>query len=104
MKFQDKIIAGHFGFKYAGKIYYYVPVYDHKFKDYGPGQYLLMSMIKYYNEQGYGFFDFLRGTEDYKLDWANSVSTNYRVIGVPKTAGFFRKLFAAIYILRNSLP
>ncbi len=99
-----KIIAGHFGFKFAGKFYYYVPVYDRDYKSNGPGQYLLMHMINHFKEKDYLVFDFLRGDEDYKDNWANTLNHNYAVFGVSRHASFYLKLLTFAYLFRRTLP
>lgn len=64
-----EIAAVHFGFKYDGKIYYYVPAYDAKFSSLGVGQILLLSIYDKYKDEGYRTLDMLRGAEEYKFNW-----------------------------------
>jgi CelD/BcsL family acetyltransferase involved in cellulose biosynthesis len=99
----NDFIAGHFGFRFDSRIYYYVPVFNDDYKIYGPGQYLLMKMIEYYRDKGYSRFDFLRGGEEYKKNWANTVYGNYSVVGVPANASWLHKAITDVYLLRHEL-
>jgi len=97
----DELVAAHFGFKFNAHLYYYVPVYNNKYKQYGPGQYLLMQMINYYQKQGYNCFDFLRGDEKYKDDWANSISIYARIFGLPVNSPYYQRIFFYMENLRE---
>jgi len=97
----SEFIAGHFGFRFDNRIYYYVPVFNDDYKIYGPGQYLLMKMIEHYRDKGYSRFDFLRGGEEYKKNWANTVNSNCSVVGVPAGAPWSHKAITNLYLLRD---
>jgi CelD/BcsL family acetyltransferase involved in cellulose biosynthesis len=101
---KEQIIAAHFGFMDANTFYYYVPTYDEKFANYGPGQILLWKLIGMAKEKGILEFDFLRGSEVYKFDWANKINTNYTVIGVTQDSNYFTKLIINLWLITKALP
>ncbi len=99
-----RVIAGHFGFADGESVYYYVPVYDQAYQSHGPGKSLLLMLIEHYQQAGYRYFDFLRGWESYKQDWANAASGNHTVFGCAENAGLRRKLMVNLLAARRSLP
>jgi hypothetical protein len=101
---KKQIIAVHFGFIDANTFYYCVPTYDEKFANYGPGQILLWKLIGMAEEKGILEFDFLRGSEAYKFDWANKINTNYTVIGVTQDSNYFTKLIINLWFITKALP
>ena len=100
----NDLVAGHFGFKHKSCLYYYVPVYNDKYKQYGPGQFLLMQMINHYKNLGFSKFDFLRGSEAYKDNWANTVDSNLTVFGVPENTSLQHRILVNIWIVKKLLP
>lgn len=99
-----KFLAGHFGFKFKNQAFYYVPVFNKEYGEFGPGQYLLMNMIEKYREMNLDGFDFMRGHERYKEDWYNQVSFNHMVFGAPANASLFRKALVSLWLLRRASP
>ncbi|MFM7785861.1 MAG: GNAT family N-acetyltransferase [Gammaproteobacteria bacterium] len=97
-----ELIAAHFGFYLDRRLYYYVPMFDQRYAAYGPGQYLLWRMLHHYRELGAEEFDFLRGGEDYKYQWMNDVTRNFRVWAVAKGAGSGIRALVRALVLRDS--
>lgn len=58
--------AAYFNFDYDNKIWVYNSGLDYRFSAYSPGWVLLGYLLKWANEQGRSYFDFLRGDEEYK--------------------------------------
>jgi len=100
----EDIMAAHFGFADAERFYYYVPTYNKKFSDNGPGQYLLWNLICDAKSRNIKIFDFLRGGESYKYNWMNSIATNYTVFAVAKDASWLKKMVVNIWLFNKSLP
>jgi CelD/BcsL family acetyltransferase involved in cellulose biosynthesis len=99
----EALIAAHFGFKAGTRVYYYVPMYDERYGQYGPGQYLIRAMLNHYREAGYEEFDFLRGGEDYKYQWMNCAASNFRFWGIASKAPLWLKALMALLVLRDTL-
>ena len=79
VEFEGKVVAAHFGFVDAGKVYFYMPVMDDAFRQQRVGGALLCAMIEHYTPT-HELFDFLRGTEDYKLWYTDELSMNLRLV------------------------
>jgi CelD/BcsL family acetyltransferase involved in cellulose biosynthesis len=77
-------ISYHYGFKFRKKYYYYNLAYDESYSKYSPGMLLLKELIKESFQDGYNEFDFLRGDELYKSDWATEYRKNYAIEFVNK--------------------
>lgn len=76
----NECAAVHYGFKDDTKIYYYLPACSKKWKNkFSVGAILLYNIITYYKEKGINEFDFLRGNEEYKFDWTDTVFMNYNL-------------------------
>ena len=101
---EGRMIAGHFGFREKGVIYYYVPGYDNSFSKYGPGQYLLWNMINKAKADKALEFDLLRGSEDYKFNWTNKINTNYTVFGVTHNDSYYKKALVNLWLFTKTLP
>lgn len=79
VEFEGKLVAAHFGFVDAGKVYFYMPVMDDAFRRQRVGGALLCAMIEHYTPT-HELFDFLRGTEGYKLWYTDTLSMNLRLV------------------------
>jgi CelD/BcsL family acetyltransferase involved in cellulose biosynthesis len=79
VEFEGKVVAAHFGFVDAGKVYFYMPVMDDAFRPQRVGGALLCAMIEHYTPT-HELFDFLRGTEGYKLWYTDQLSMNLRLV------------------------
>jgi len=53
--------------------------FDNEFEDYCPSKLLINEIIKYGFENGYEYFDFMRGNDPYKFQWTNRSSFNYNL-------------------------
>ncbi len=71
------VVAGHAGYRWAGRFYQRLFTYDPKFARYSPGAVLQHAMLRESFEAGDEHFDFLQGGEQYKWLYA----THARVIG-----------------------
>lgn len=98
-----EIIAAHFGFRWRQRMFYYVPMYDLRYAQYGPGQYLLWRLITHYRDVGFREFDLLRGGEDYKFKWMNSSARNFRILAVGRKANWWKKAIVFLLVVRESL-
>lgn len=90
LKLNGSILAVHFGFKYKSKYFYYMPSFDERYAKYSVGRILLYYLIEDCFKRRYKEFDFLSGSETYKLDWAEKERKIYRFRAYPRTPkGFF---------------
>lgn len=71
LELNKKMIACHFGFRYNYKFYYYMPTFDPEFAVCSPSKILIMKVLERITRDGLTEFDFLRGTEPYKLTWTD---------------------------------
>lgn len=78
-QFEGKLVAAHFGFVDAGRVYFYMPVMDASFRQQRVGAALLSAMIEHYTPT-HEIFDFLRGGESYKLWYTDELSMNLRLV------------------------
>lgn len=72
-------VALHFGFEDAESVYYYKPIYNIDYQHYSPGKLLIFFMICNAYEDGYKYFDFLRGNEVYKHELMTDLFSNYNI-------------------------
>lgn len=73
----NRTISCHLGFSYQSRFHYYMPVFLDEFGNYSPGKIHLSFLMEEAYRQGLGIFDFLRGTEGYKKEWANAEDPLY---------------------------
>jgi CelD/BcsL family acetyltransferase involved in cellulose biosynthesis len=72
--------AAHFGFRYNGKLYWCTPGFNPTMKAYSPGAILLKRMLQQcFADPAISDFDFLRGNEQYKYDWATGERYTQRI-------------------------
>lgn len=100
----DTLAAGHFGFLYNNKVYYYIPSYDKNYSKYGVGQILLQEMIDYYKDRGFDTFDFLRGDESYKDGWTERCQFLYIFGAVSPAASFIHRVVMNVNMALNTIP
>jgi hypothetical protein len=96
-EFNGRPVAMHFGFVDARKVYYYMPVMDRAFRKDRIGAVLLMAMVDHYSAT-HEVFDFLRGLEEYKNWYTDTLEMNMRVVAY-RSASF--KAF--VYSLQETL-
>ncbi len=84
----EEPVAFHFGFHSNGTTLWYLPTYDLRFAQCGPGEVLLRHVLLQAIEEGADVFDFGIGDEPYKRRFADS-QTIVRTWGVypPELAG-----------------
>jgi len=71
---------------YAGRLYYCQPAFDPQFAKYSPSKLLIALLLDYCAREGVAIFDFLRGDEDYKLQWGAQRRDLYRLYARRRTA------------------
>lgn len=77
----NRLVAAHFGYRTGKKFYYYIPVYDDAFSEYGVGIVLLKHIIE---ENKNLVFDFLKGNETYKFYWCDNATMNFHLLAYKK--------------------
>jgi len=64
---ESRPIAAHFGFQWAGRVYYYKPCFEPDFSKESPGRLLVPYVLRHACQAGMEEVDFLQGLEEYKL-------------------------------------
>jgi CelD/BcsL family acetyltransferase involved in cellulose biosynthesis len=67
----DKLVAAHFAMRSFGTVHSWFPGYDPEFSKYSPGSLLLYEMARLGSAAGITKIDLGKGTERYKLAFAN---------------------------------
>ncbi len=80
LKVDGRIIAMDLDFMAKNIFYYYKPVFDIHFWKYSPGLAHLCLVGKEIADEPFRIFDFTRGTESYKLKFANETVANRNVL------------------------
>jgi CelD/BcsL family acetyltransferase involved in cellulose biosynthesis len=78
LRLDDRPISWELGFRYRDKAYSYMPVYLEHYRKYSPGKIHLSYLFEDCIKNGIGIFDFMRGAESYKKEWASAQTTLYR--------------------------
>jgi len=73
----EKPVSVAYGFRYAGKIYFYQSGMDPEWQKLSAGTVLLTLLIQEAFGNGVAEFDFLKGDEEYKKSWATQERTVY---------------------------
>jgi CelD/BcsL family acetyltransferase involved in cellulose biosynthesis len=66
---EDKVIALNLGFEYRKRYLYYIPGYDEEYARYSPGSVLRAKILEACLEQRFDQLDFLRGSEQHKMQF-----------------------------------
>jgi CelD/BcsL family acetyltransferase involved in cellulose biosynthesis len=77
LKCDGRAVAACYCFQFNRKMYFFQPGFDPEFRKYHVGKILVGKAIEYCHRHGYGEFDFLRGTEEYKYDWTDRQRETY---------------------------
>lgn len=77
LKWNNRTIAMHFGYRYNKTFYYYIPTFDYDYRKYSPGSILVYKLLEDSFSRKLKLFDFLRGKEPYKELWANTKEVTY---------------------------
>ena len=75
----EKVIGTIYGFVSSDRYAYFASGIDPNYSKYSLGVVLIGRIIDYLISHNYKYFDFLRGTEDYKYRWAKEMNQNYTV-------------------------
>ena len=89
-----KLIAGHFGFDWDGRLYYYKPCFEPKYSSHSPGKVLFGHIVKDAVERGLCEIDFLTPGGDYKTKYASDFRAKSSLM-------VYRSPFAALLDRRN---
>jgi CelD/BcsL family acetyltransferase involved in cellulose biosynthesis len=69
LRLGGRIVALLLALRNRSTLYSYLPAFDPAYKKYGFGHVLHEHALRYAHENGYGFWNFLRGEEQYKFNW-----------------------------------
>lgn len=102
----DRLIAAHFGLRTASVLHWWFPAYDLELAKLGPGINLVNQCAIAATEAGIATIDFGRGTEDFKLHFADrQVPLREGSVSIPGSlAAHLRKGGDAIVSLASRLP
>lgn len=67
----DRPVAGHLGFRFRGRFYYYMTAFDRELSKLAPASIHLFRLIEDSIGRGLEVYDHLRGDETYKGGWSN---------------------------------
>lgn len=95
-----RAVSWHLGFSHRGCFYYYIPAYAKEFESYSPGKILISLLLEKCFEAGLEKFDFLRGREKYKFDWAKQES-NYFRLSFARNSLLVKSSLSCNILLRN---
>ncbi|OGH99875.1 MAG: hypothetical protein A2104_08900 [Candidatus Melainabacteria bacterium GWF2_32_7] len=77
LKCDDKVIAYNLILVNDKGLCYWNGAFDTDYEVYSPSKLLFNELIKYSYENNYEYFDFMRGSDPFKLQWTNDITTNY---------------------------
>lgn len=95
-----RAISWHLGFSHRGCFYYYIPAYAKEFESYSPGKILISLLLEKCFDARLEKFDFLRGREKYKFDWAKQES-NYCRLSFTHNSLLVKSSLSCSKLLRN---
>ncbi len=75
----EKVVGTLYGFVSSNRCVYLASGIDPDYSKYSLGIVLIGQLIDYSISNNYEYFDFLRGTEDYKFKWTQETNQNYTV-------------------------
>jgi len=73
-------IAFQFGFRCGDSLWDYSKAYNPDFSRLSPGTMLVPAILDYGFARGYREYDFLRGEEEYKMQWSTGIHQTWRVV------------------------
>lgn len=91
--FNNSPISWHIGFLHKQRYYWYLPVYKSEYQNYSPGKIHLSIAICEAIKKGTDFFDFLKGIEGYKLQWAKGIAPLFEISQRSRSISATLKLF-----------
>lgn len=71
VRIDGNTIASHFGFQERDALLWYKPTFDIAWSTYAPGRVMTALTARWAIAQGLKQFDFMQGTESYKLQWTS---------------------------------
>ncbi|EKE02067.1 MAG: hypothetical protein ACD_20C00429G0004 [uncultured bacterium] len=77
IKFNDVIVAYDLILLSENTFSLWNGAFDSDYEIYSPSKFLLTELIRYAFEREYEYFDFMRGSDSYKLKWTNRRAFNY---------------------------
>jgi len=69
LHFNERIVAVVLAFRSSTTLFSYLSAFDPEYETFGFGRELLAEAIRYAHENGYRYWNFLRGEESYKFSW-----------------------------------
>lgn len=87
----EKVIGALYGFVSNKQYSYFASGMDPEYGKYSLGTAMMAKAIDYAINQGFAYFDFLRGTENYKFKWTRNINQNYTIYSFVTILG---KLYA----------
>lgn len=91
--------AAHLGFLRGSTLQYYLLANDDNFRQFSAGIILLNEIIAVKSDPSN--IDFLRGDEEYKKDWSNTVNIENGLICLPSKINIIKAWLLKIYAKRN---
>ena len=111
MRFEEIWVEGHcraslFGIESGDSYYFYLSGFDQAWAKYSLGFVIVGLSIRGAVQRGLKRYDFLRGAENYKFDWANhtALTVSAEIVGNSKAARLFVAQSAAKEIARALVP
>jgi CelD/BcsL family acetyltransferase involved in cellulose biosynthesis len=100
LQVEGRDVAAKYGFSYGGRFWSYISGYDPSLAHYSLSSQLHAHAIREAIEEGLGEFDFLRGDEPYKRDWADGRRVDLNLT-IPARADVWAVVLA-LRLLRRS--
>ncbi|MDW5290742.1 GNAT family N-acetyltransferase [Formosa sp. PL04] len=88
----EAVIGTLYGFISANRFVYFAAGIDPRYSKYSLGVVLIGKMMDYLIVHNFRYFDFLRGTEDYKFKWTKEIDQNYTVYSFNNALGKFKAM------------
>ena len=97
---RDEVVIGTlYGFISPNRFVYFAAGIDPSYSKYSLGVVLIGKMMDYLIVRDFRYFDFLRGTEDYKFKWTKEIDQNYTVYSFNSAIGRLKAM--ALYWNEN---
>ncbi len=104
LKLNEEIIATHWGLLFNSRLYWLMPSFDFKYRNFSPGRLLMEDVIHWCCDNKIKFFDFCLGEEGYKNDWTDSKMVLYRFTRpITFKGGIFDKIYRKARPLAKNL-
>lgn len=88
----EKVIGTLYGFVSSNQYVYFASGIDPNYSKYSLGTAMMAKVIDYSICKGYKYFDFLRGTENYKFKWTKETNQNYTLYSFDNIFGRFKAI------------